>query len=74
MKLTLFPREKIEPTANDSLEITDEIVQEFLQHLSTSVKRRVTQVYEHDEKRKARIGILFSGGIDSVIITVLTHL
>jgi len=74
MKPVLFAREKIEPQPSDDLTLHDDIVKAFLEQLSLSVKRRVTQVYEKDGSKKARIGILFSGGIDSVIITALTHL
>ena len=68
-------RQCIEPKEEDLIvnsEKYEEIVDNFISHLSSSVKKRVTNIYDHDSTTK--VCVLFSGGIDSVIITALTHL
>ncbi|KAG2393213.1 hypothetical protein C9374_009790 [Naegleria lovaniensis] len=55
----------------------EHVVDEFIEHLSKAVQKRVTNIYdntlEHDETTP-KVCVLFSGGIDSVILTALTHL
>lgn len=58
-------------------ETYEHVVDEFIEHLSKAVQKRVTNIYDntqgHDESLP-KVCILFSGGIDSVILTALTHL
>ncbi|KAL0490801.1 asparagine synthetase domain-containing protein [Acrasis kona] len=51
--------------------VYDDLVSKFTDLLLQSTRKRVVDVYNHGEL--TRVGVLFSGGIDSVIITALAH-
>lgn len=67
-RIILFDRPYITP-ASDAEELNDADVDMFLNKLKNSVKKRTTQIAGNGQ-----VAILFSGGIDSVIITALAHL
>jgi hypothetical protein len=48
-------------------------VSDFIEHLSESVRRRALSV-KRDQEQKTHIAILFSGGIDSLIIAALADI
>jgi len=49
----------------------DGLVQEFRKVLSRAVARRVTSVPEPPPPRRGKVGILFSGGLDSAVLAAL---
>jgi len=76
-KPLISDRLSIEPKDESELlvdyELYENVVDKFISHLSHSVNKRVTNIYDKDGD-STRVCVLFSGGIDSVIITALAHL
>ncbi|KAF8078403.1 asparagine synthase-domain-containing protein [Lyophyllum atratum] len=72
----LPPPEDITPVENLSQvpEHLTKVVEDFIYHLDRSVMLRVRNIpYHSTVEGQARVAVLFSGGIDSTVITFLAH-
>ncbi|KZV77010.1 hypothetical protein PENSPDRAFT_278247 [Peniophora sp. CONT] len=70
------PTEHAEPTVRGVVEIPDHLaasVDELSSHLDRSVRLRVENIPEPVNAGRARVAVLFSGGIDSTVCAFLAH-
>jgi asparagine synthetase B (glutamine-hydrolysing) len=72
-KWVLSKRAHVVPSENiENISNLEDIINRFSEKLEDAVRKRVTNILNVDNLENYNVGILFSGGVDSVILTALT--